>query len=129
MKFGRLSTATPSDGDGGRDFGRGVGWFYVRVGYPKNLCRPTFNLEEDPSSLKEALSSIDAYLWQEAVNDEMDFLESNRTRHLVDLRPRCKTIGCKKILKKKLKPDETEKNRKKVLTNYLDKTWMDLKDI
>jgi len=38
-----------------------------------------YTLEEDPLSLKEAISSSDAELWQEAINDEMDFLESNKT--------------------------------------------------
>ncbi|PNX67522.1 retrotransposon protein putative Ty1-copia sub-class, partial [Trifolium pratense] len=37
----------------------------------------------------------------------MDSLESNKTWHLVDLPPGCKPIGCKWILKKKLKPDGT----------------------
>ena len=40
---------------------------------------------EDPKDLIEALSSVVANLWQEAINDEMDSLESNRTRHLIDL--------------------------------------------
>ncbi|KAL4032975.1 hypothetical protein IC575_006058 [Cucumis melo] len=60
---------------------------------------------EDPKDLTEALSSVDANLWQEAINDEMDSLESNRTWHLVDLPPGCKAIGCKWVLRKKLKPD------------------------
>ena len=64
-----------------------------------------YTIEEDPSSIKEALSSIDADLWQEAINDEMDSLMSNETWHLTDLPPGCKTIGCKWILKKKLKLD------------------------
>ncbi|CAL9017449.1 unnamed protein product, partial [Prunus brigantina] len=64
-----------------------------------------YTLEQDPTTLQEALSSLDADLWQEAINDEMDSLESNKTWHLVDLPPGCKTIGCKWILKKKLKPD------------------------
>ena len=38
-----------------------------------------YTLEEDPSNLQEALSSLDADLWQEAINDEMDSLESNKT--------------------------------------------------
>ncbi|KAL0559604.1 hypothetical protein IC582_004219 [Cucumis melo] len=50
---------------------------------------------EDPKDLTEALSSVDANLWQEAINDEMNSLESNRTWHLVDLPPGCKAIGCK----------------------------------
>jgi len=38
-----------------------------------------YTLEEDPLSLKEAISSLDVELWQEAMNDEMDFLQSNKT--------------------------------------------------
>jgi len=64
-------------------------------------------LEDDPSNLKEALSSLDADLWQEAINDEMDSLLSNETWHLTELPPVCKAISCKWILKKKLKPDGT----------------------
>jgi len=38
-----------------------------------------YTLEEYPLSLKEAISSLDAELWQERINDEMDSLESNKT--------------------------------------------------
>ena len=67
--------------------------------------RPDFyayTVEEDPNTLQEVLSSIDANLWQEAIKDEMESLESNRTWHFVDLPP-----SCKWILKKKLKLDDT----------------------
>jgi len=53
------------------------------------------------------LSSLDADLWQEAINDEMDSLQSNETWNLVDLPPSYKPIGCKWVLKKKLKLDGT----------------------
>jgi len=59
-----------------------------------------YTLKEDPLSLKEAISSLDAELWQEAINDEMDSLESNETWHLVDLPPSYKTISCIRILEK-----------------------------
>ena len=45
------------------------------------------------------------FFWKEAVNDEMESLISNKTWKLVDLPPGCKTIGCKWVLRKKLKPD------------------------
>ena len=35
----------------------------------------------------------------------MESLISNRTWKLLDLPPGCKTIGCKWVLRKKLKPD------------------------
>jgi len=38
-----------------------------------------YTLEDDPLSLKEVISSLDADLWKEAINDEMDFLEFNKT--------------------------------------------------
>ena len=53
------------------------------------------------------MSSVDSNLWQQAINDEMDSLESNRTWHLVDLPPGCKATGCKWMLRKKLKFDGT----------------------
>ena len=38
-----------------------------------------FNIEENPQNLKEALTSLDAIFWKEAINDEMESLISNRT--------------------------------------------------
>ena len=42
---------------------------------------------------------------EKAVNDEMESLIYNKTWKLVDLPPGCKTICCKWVLRKKLKPD------------------------
>ena len=63
-----------------------------------------FKIEENLQNLKEALTSPDAIFWKEAVHDEMESLISNKTCKLVDLPPGCKTIGCKWVLRKKLKP-------------------------
>ena len=63
-----------------------------------------FNIEENPQNLKGALTSPNAIFWKEVVNDEMESLISNRTWKLVDLPPSCKPIGCKWVLRKKLKP-------------------------
>jgi hypothetical protein len=38
-----------------------------------------YTLEENSLNLKEAISLLDAELWQEGINDELDFLESNKT--------------------------------------------------
>ena len=43
--------------------------------------------------------------WQEAIDDEMESLQFNGTWHLVDLPPGRKAIGCKWVLRKKLKHD------------------------
>ena len=46
-----------------------------------------YNLQGDPTSLEEALSSPDLSFWKEAINDEMDSIISNNTWKLVDLPP------------------------------------------
>jgi len=38
-----------------------------------------YTLKEDPLSLKEVISSLDVELWQEAINDEINIFESNKT--------------------------------------------------
>ena len=45
----------------------------------KSMDLMVYTLEEDPLSLKEVISPLDAELWQEAINNEMDSLESNKT--------------------------------------------------
>ena len=64
-----------------------------------------YNLQGDPTSLEEALSSPDLGFLKEDINDEMNSIISNNTWKLVDLPPGCKTIGCKWVLRRKLKPD------------------------
>jgi len=54
--------------------------------------------------MEEALSSLNADLWQEAINDEMESLETNEMCHIEYLPPGCKTIS-KWILRKILKPN------------------------
>lgn len=61
------------------------------------------------------MSYLDADLWQEAINKEIDSLESNNTWHLVDLHFGCKSIDCKWILKTKLKSDRTVDKYKALL--------------
>ena len=54
-----------------------------------------FLLEDDPKTYGEAMRSIDAPFWKEAINDEMSSLKNNKTWFLTDLPPGCKSIGCK----------------------------------
>ena len=64
-----------------------------------------FNIEENSQNLKETLTSPDAIFGKKVINNEMESLISNRTWKLLDLPSGCKTIGCKWVLRKKLKPD------------------------
>ena len=65
----------------------------ARVEKDFDLDYYVFNIEENPQNLKEALTSLDAIFWKEAVNDEMESLISNRTWKLIDLPSGCMTIG------------------------------------
>ena len=76
-----------------------------------------YNLQGDPTSLEEALSSLDSRFWKEAISDEIDSIISNNTWKLVDLPPGCKTIGCKWVLGRKLKPNGSiEKFKARLVT-------------
>ena len=53
------------------------------------------NIEEDPKTFKEAMTSRAIAFWKAAINDEIDSLLSNNTWVLVDLPPGSKHTGCK----------------------------------
>ena len=59
------------------------------------------NVEDDPKSLSEALTSRDAAFWKEAIDDEFESLISNQTWVLVDLPQGSKAIGCKWVFRRK----------------------------
>ena len=63
----------------------------------------TFLIDEDPRSYKEAITSLDAPFWKEAINSEIESIMY--TWELVDLPLGPKTIGCRWIFKRKLKQD------------------------
>jgi len=63
--------------------------------------------ENTPTTIAEAYSSIDADLWKEAVQSEMDSIMSNGTWEVVDRPYGCKPVGCKWVFKKKMRPDGT----------------------
>ncbi|OIT00787.1 hypothetical protein A4A49_60062, partial [Nicotiana attenuata] len=59
-------------------------------------------IEEDPKTYSEAMRSIDASFWKEAIKSELDSIVSNHTWDLSDLPKGCKPISSKWIFKKKL---------------------------
>ena len=64
-----------------------------------------FLLKEDPKTLQEAMRSIDATFWKEAIKSEIDSLELNKTWELTNLLKGCRPISSKLIFKKKLRLD------------------------
>lgn len=64
-------------------------------------------IEDDPKTFSEAMTSRDVGFWKEAIQDEIDSIMYNNTWDLVDLPPGCKALGCKWILKRKMKVDGT----------------------
>ncbi|KAH9765249.1 hypothetical protein KPL70_001801 [Citrus sinensis] len=63
------------------------------------------NIEKDPKTFSEAMSSRDASFWREAVNDEIDSIISNQTWVLVDLPPGSKPISSKWVFRRKYNSD------------------------
>lgn len=51
----------------------------VRVAKDYGPDYAVYVVEENQMNVQEALSSLDVDLWQEAINDEIDYLESNGT--------------------------------------------------
>ena len=66
-----------------------------------------FLLEEDPKTYQEAMRSIDATFWKEAIKSEIDSLESNKTWELTDLLKGCRPISSRWIFKKKFRTDSS----------------------
>ncbi len=64
-------------------------------------------IEDDPKTYEEAMSSIDASFWKDAIQSELESIMSNQTWEIVDLPRGSKTINSKWIFKKKLKTDGT----------------------
>nr|KAJ0200602.1 hypothetical protein LSAT_V11C600333090 [Lactuca sativa] len=53
------------------------------------------------------MTSREVHFWKEAIHDEIDSIMHNNTWVLTDLPPGCKALGCKWILKIKIKVDGT----------------------
>nr|KAJ0186990.1 hypothetical protein LSAT_V11C900458530 [Lactuca sativa] len=64
-----------------------------------------FNIYEDPKTFNEAMASRDIHLWKKVIQDEIDSIMHNNTWILSDLPHGCKALGCKWILKRKMKGD------------------------
>ena len=65
-------------------------------GYETNVIVSDTN-ENDPTFFKEAMISSDKEKWQEALNQEMESMDSNSIWTLIDLPEGVRIIGCKWI--------------------------------
>nr|GFA15143.1 DNA-directed RNA polymerase subunit beta' [Tanacetum cinerariifolium] len=63
--------------------------------------------ENEPTSYREAVTSLEGNQWKEDIKSEIDSILQNHTWELVDLPPGCKPLGYKWIFKKKMKADGT----------------------
>ncbi|GKD91003.1 retrotransposon protein, putative, ty1-copia subclass, partial [Tanacetum coccineum] len=55
----------------------------------------------EPTSYKAVMLDPESNKWLDAMNVEMQSMKDNQIWHLVDLPPKCKTVGSKWIFKKK----------------------------
>ncbi|GJT31029.1 retrotransposon protein, putative, ty1-copia subclass [Tanacetum coccineum] len=56
---------------------------------------------DEPANYKEAMASLEAAKWKEAMKSEIQFMYNNQVWNLVDTTPGLKMVGCKWIFKKK----------------------------
>ncbi|KAI5073008.1 hypothetical protein GOP47_0013114 [Adiantum capillus-veneris] len=66
---------------------------------------PTVDPDDDPLTVRDALSSPDAAEWHAAMEDEVKSLKANKTWSLVPLPPGWSPITCKWVLRRKYHPD------------------------
>ena len=87
-------------------------------------------VENEPQSFQEAVNSPEGPLWKEAIKSEIDSILHNHTWELVYLPPGSKPLGCKWILKKKMKADGTIDKFKArlVIKGYKQKASLDYFD-
>jgi hypothetical protein len=64
-------------------------------------------VDDTPKTIADAYSSPDADYWKEAVRSGMDSIMSNETWEVVDCPYGCKPVGCKWVLKTKLRSNGT----------------------
>lgn len=67
----------------------------------------TYLVDNDPLTCSETISSRESSFWKEAIKIEIDAILQNQTSKLVDLSPSAKTIGCKRIFKRKFNRDDS----------------------
>ena len=63
----------------------------------KSFCLDylTYITENEPQTFKETMSTLEALLWKEAINDEIESIMKNHTLEPVDLSPSNKPLACK----------------------------------
>jgi hypothetical protein len=75
-------------------------------------------MDDTLKTIAEAFASPDLDNWKEAIRSEMDSILSNRIWELVDQPYDYKSVGCKWVFKKKLRPDGTiDKYKARLVAN------------
>jgi hypothetical protein len=64
-------------------------------------------VDDTPTTITKAFASPDADDWKEPIQNEMDSILLNGTWEVTDQPYGCKPVDCKRVFKKKLKPDGT----------------------
>ncbi|KAL0281728.1 UNVERIFIED_CONTAM: hypothetical protein Sradi_7293100 [Sesamum radiatum] len=83
----------------------------------------TYNIYDDPITLRNAMASSIAKQWKEAVKSEMDSIVSNETWELLDLPQGCTTIGFSRFTRWMSKHPSCMVNSSRKYT------WISMKDL
>jgi hypothetical protein len=89
------------------------------------------SIDGEPSSYQEAIKVFESAQWKEAMNEEMDALERNKTWDLVELPKDRKVAGCKWVYKLKKSVDDKVESYKArlVAKGYSQKEGIDFHEI
>ena len=103
----------------------------VRCGF-KDLAYCLVISSRDPSTFQEAIDSFERYKWMEAIVEEMESLNKNKTWEYSELPKGKKLIGCKWVFRKKEAVSDMEGERfntRLVARGYSQKQGIDYDDI
>jgi hypothetical protein len=84
--------------------GKNFIWLLFTTPLPRCFNFTIYLMDDTPKTIAEIFASSDADDWKEAVHHEMDSILSNDTWELVDPPYGYKSVGCKWVFKKKLRP-------------------------
>ncbi|GJY19225.1 hypothetical protein Tco_0390716 [Tanacetum coccineum] len=81
-------------------------WFYYGFHIEEDtISDSTLSELDEPSNNKEAMASLEAAKWKEAMKSEIQSMYDNQVWNLVDTTPGLMTVGCKWMFKKKTNMD------------------------
>ena len=84
-------------------------------------------MEGDPTSFEEVTRSVYSFEWQEAIEVEMNSMNTNDVWDLEEISIGAKTVGCERVYKTKYDSKENVERYKAwlVAKSFMQREWID----